>query len=513
MRISTNQSLVLGPPGSGKTTYILNQIDELMQNGVSPDKIAFVSFTRKAIEEAIDRAASKFHLKKKQLPLFKTIHALCFAGLGISKKDVMSKDHYRELGDLLGYQFEGTWDESEGTPVGSEKGDILLFLDNLARITQKPLREIWEDNYTVCSWEELEQFQDSYQEYKSTHFVMDFTDMLYAYVSMCDASHAEHLFVDEAQDLSAAQWMVLKHAFGNVKKTIIVGDDDQSIYKWSGADVSTFLQLAGDQTVLSKSYRLPQEIHAFSHNIISKVDSRFSKEFTPRDKGGQVEFFRFLEHVDLKNDETTMFLVRNVYIMRRVQDHLERLGVPYIGKNGFSAIRKTHIRAIRTVEKLQNRQPISGAEAKDLYDSMRVGHYLKHGAKTKIQLLADTEQVDFAMLNTQYGLLDIGPWPVMLQGINENTVAYYQAVLSNGYKFDEDPKCSVSTIHAAKGGEADHVIILSDMAEKSFREYEKNPDDERRVAYVGVTRAKHRLSIIEPSSKRYFPYYMEGQLS
>ena len=113
---------------------------------------------------------------------------MCFAGLGISKSDVMGKDNFKELGEWLGYRFEGTWDETEGVPTGSDLGDKLLFLDNLARISRRPLKEIWEENYTDCEWEELERFQEGYQDYKSSRFVMDFTDMLYAYVHMCDPS-------------------------------------------------------------------------------------------------------------------------------------------------------------------------------------------------------------------------------------------------------------------------------------------------------------------------------------
>jgi superfamily I DNA/RNA helicase len=232
-------------------------IDGLLQSGVPANRIAFVSFTRKALTEAVDRACTKFELPKSQFPLFKTIHAMCFAALGIGKKDIIGKEHFRELGDWLGYAFDGTWDESEGVPVGSAVGDKLLFLDNLARITMRPLREIWEENYGDCSWSELEEFQEKYQEYKSKKFLMDFTDMLSAYIAMCDPSPAEYVFVDEAQDLSPLQWQVLKHAFANVKKTTIAGDDDQSIYKWSGADVRAFLGLEGDKRVLSQSYRLP----------------------------------------------------------------------------------------------------------------------------------------------------------------------------------------------------------------------------------------------------------------
>lgn len=509
MRISDNQRLILGPPGTGKTTYVLNEVEKLMQSGVPPDRIAFVSFTKKAVTEATDRASSKFNIRKNQLPLFRTIHSLCFAGLGIGKKDVMGRENYRELGEWLGYKFEGTWDESEGVPIGSEIGDTLLFLDNLARITHRPLKEVWEENYHQCEWDELERFQDCYQDFKTSHNLMDFTDMLYAYIAMCDPSGAQYVFVDEAQDLSAAQWMVLKHAFGNVIQTSIAGDDDQSIYKWSGADVNAFLNLEGDKHVLSQSYRLPRSIHSLATNLVSRIGSRFDKPFHSRDADGKVDFFPMIDFADVVKDESTMILVRNTYLASKAVDYLQRQGVPYINK-GWSSLKKGHITAIRTAEKLRKQEPVSGAEAKEMYEAMRVGYYLKHGFKAKIALVNDTEELNYEKLNQNYGLKDLAVWYTMLEGIAPQTVDYYRAVLSNGYGLTTAPKCSISTIHAAKGGEADHVILLSDMAQRSYREYEKTPDDERRVAYVGATRAKEKLSIIQPQSKYSFDYYNEG---
>ena len=436
---------------------------------------------------------------------------MCFSALGISKKDVIGKEHFRELGDWLGYAFDGTWDESEGVPVGSAVGDKLLFLDNLARITMRPLREIWEENYGDCSWSELEEFQEKYQEYKSKKFLMDFTDMLSAYIAMCDPSPAEYVFVDEAQDLSPLQWQVLKHAFANVKKTTIAGDDDQSIYKWSGADVRAFLELEGDKRVLSQSYRLPKAVHDFALNIVTKIQNRFEKPYAPRDAEGEIEYVSFLDSVEIDTEKSTLFLVRNTYLMPQVYEFLETLGIPYLGRHGYSSIKKGHVRAIIACENLRTDKQITGSEVKDLYECLRVGHYLTHGHKSKIQVISDTDMFDFARLNAHHGLVDLAVWYTMLQGINERTIGYYRAVLANGYSLTHAPNVSISTVHAAKGGEADHVIVLSDMASKSYSEYEKSPDDERRVAYVAVTRAKEKLTIVEANGRNYFPYYSEGE--
>jgi superfamily I DNA/RNA helicase len=494
---------------TGKTTVVLSEIERLMAEGVAPDKIAFVSFTKKAVTEAVDRASDKFGLTKRDFPLWRTIHSLAFNGLGVSKKDMVGREHYKEFGQHSGYRFTGTWDESEGVPVGDEKGDTLLFLDNLARITQRTLKEIWEENYTVCEWDELERFQDGYQDFKSASMLMDFTDLLYAYTEMCDPSTAEYVFVDEGQDLSAAQWMVLKHAFGNVLQTTIAGDDDQSIYKWSGADVNAFLALEGTKTVLTKSYRLPRSVHQMATTMVSKIETRFDKQFTARDSEGEVGFFNSLYDVDVNSDERTLFLVRNTFLSTRVSERLHELGIPYMHK-GYSSVKAPHVKAIHAIEKLRNQKSIMGSEAKAMYDAMRVGYYLERGKKSTIIALGDNEEVDFQKLNQEHGLKDLAPWYTALDGIPQQAIDYYRSVLSNGYKLTATPNCSISTIHAAKGGEAEHVVVLSDMAYRSFQEYEKEPDNERRVAYVGVTRAKEKLSVIQPQGRLFFDYYQEG---
>lgn len=99
----------------------------------------------------------------------------------------------------------------------------------------------------------------------------------------------------------------------------------------------------------------------------------------------------------------------------------------------------------------------------------------------------------------------------LLTGIGDELTRYYRLVLSNGYSLTHAPKTSIGTIHSAKGGEASHVVLLSDMAWKTYNGFIKEPDDERRVAYVGVTRAKDKLTIVQPSSKLYFDYYSESQ--
>jgi DNA helicase-2/ATP-dependent DNA helicase PcrA len=71
----------------------------------------------------------------------------------------------------------------------------------------------------------------------------------------------------------------------------------------------------------------------------------------------------------------------------------------------------------------------------------------------------------------------------------------------NGEKLNEAPRITLSTIHGAKGGEAENVVLLTDLSLNTMKSYEDNPDDENRLFYVGATRTKEHLHIIEPKQK------------
>ena len=83
--LKENEIAIYGPPGTGKTTKLLNIIEEAIADGVNPERIAFLSFTRKAAQEAIDRASLKFNLDQKHFPHFRTLHSLAFRWAGFGK--------------------------------------------------------------------------------------------------------------------------------------------------------------------------------------------------------------------------------------------------------------------------------------------------------------------------------------------------------------------------------------------------------------------------------------------
>ena len=94
-------NIILGPPGTGKTTTLLNIVDEAIESGVPPERIAYLAFTRKAAYEAQSRAMVRFNIDEDKLPYFRTLHSLAFRQLGIQRDEVMTENHYRKFGKAL----------------------------------------------------------------------------------------------------------------------------------------------------------------------------------------------------------------------------------------------------------------------------------------------------------------------------------------------------------------------------------------------------------------------------
>lgn len=93
--------------------------------------------------------------------------------------------------------------------------------------------------------------------------------------------------------------------------------------------------------------------------------------------------------------------------------------------------------------------------------------------------------------------------PVWYEAMSEVTLdqrEYVRAMLRRGEAVTKQPRIRLSTIHGAKGGEADNVLLLTDVSSKAYQQQQRNPDDENRVLYVALTRAKERLHIVQPST-------------
>ena len=97
MTLKAGAQIILGPPGTGKTSTLLGLLEEELDRGTCPEDIGFFTFTKQAVQEGKSRAMSRFSITKTQLPYFRTLHSLCFFQLGLSKDSVMGS---RDIGEL-----------------------------------------------------------------------------------------------------------------------------------------------------------------------------------------------------------------------------------------------------------------------------------------------------------------------------------------------------------------------------------------------------------------------------
>lgn len=498
MRIVEDQRLILGPPGCGKTTRSLNIVEEELAAGIAPNRIAYISFTKKAVEEACERAVARFSYERGNLPFFRTLHSLAYFMLHLRRTDVMGRPNFIELGDALGYKFstKGVTPE-DGFPTDACNGDKLLFIDSLARNRLVPLEDQWHEinDYDLDLFE-LRRLRDNLVAYKAEHALFDYTDMLEQIVKEQHAVNVDVVIIDEAQDLSRLQWAACRVLFRNAKRVYIAGDDDQAIYRWAGADVEQFLQLEGRREVLGASYRLPATVHALAQQVIRRVKHRFEKQWVPRDEQGSITRLPDIEAADFAADGTTLILARNAYLLSEAEAMLRKSGSIYATRYGASSVSADHYQAIRAWERMRRGSSISGYEVSTVYAQLRAGTGITRGFKGGADI--DPEQsYDMQQLRNDYGLIAEGIWHDALDGIALNTREYYLTALRGGAKLNEAPRIRISTIHAAKGGEADNVVLMTSMAAKTHAQYQREPDDENRVFYVGMTRARKHLTLVD----------------
>lgn len=504
---------IFGPPGTGKTTRLLNEIDDLIMQGVQPNKIGFFAFTRKAANEAKDRAITRFGLDHEDLVHFRTLHSFCFRHSGINFDQLMSKENWRELSDQTDFDFG--WDQKDPDTVeniSTALPDVktVLGLITMARLKQITIRQAydsWEEAYKY-PWPQILYLWKSYDDYRKSTRSFDFTDMLTVFLEqadqLCPSFHT--VFVDEAQDLSRLQWRVVQAIADKSDRVIVAGDDDQAIFRWAGADVDSFLELPGASETLSKSWRVPVAVHALAESIASRISDRYPKTYTPQEGYGKVHYVHSIRSIlDDLEEGTWLILAQCAYMLDDAEEEIRTAGLFYEMKNRKSVPEKV-LMAIAAWKKLQDytSKEINGKEVRAIYSYLHVGNGLARGFKAAAQV-EDDDLVTYGDLVRDVGLLasDYDPWHTVLTKMPEAHRVYLRAVENRGENISERPRITLSTIHGAKGGEADNVVLYTDISYASVRESnasQEGDNDLHRTFYVGVTRTKQQLFLMSPKS-------------
>ena len=490
--------IILGPPGTGKTTKLLNLVDEKIKEGVPLSKIGYFSFTRRAAEEAITRACIKFDLERKELPFFRTLHSLALKQLGLPQESLMKRYDYKLLGEKIGISLNGINLEDENGIVFSSDKEFLSHID-ISRAKKISLKEQWSRNAKDMSWQKLDWIYRTYKKFKEINELYDYTDMLDKFNKSGQPPKLDFLFIDEAQDLSKLQWQTVDKLAQSSKETYVAGDDDQAIFRWAGADVEHFINMKGKAHVLKQSHRIPKSIHPFCVKLSKRIRDRRDKEYIPREHDGVLKFHNAF-NMDVSNGDWLILATTN-YILDKVQTELIEQGIFFKRKNRLS-IKNSIINVIYNWEDLRKGKKVIKADIKSIYDLMSSNVGVKHGFKN-LNSLQDKEYANLYTLAKKYGLLRKDEWYRALDKIPLRDRVYIRATLRRGAKLT-NPKVKLSTIHGAKGSECENVILFTDLSREADKQYFINPDDQTRVMYVGATRAKESLHIITPQTARGF---------
>ena len=487
------KTIVLGPPGTGKTTTLLNKVDKYLKQ-TDPDKVGYFAFTQKAANEARDRAIQKFNLTEDDLPYFRTLHSLAFQRLGIKKENVMQRRHYKDLGEKIGFPVTYAVYENDHNGIFTTDSEYLriINLSKLRNITPEQQFDLNEHNQDL-ERNKLRIIANELERYKKEYGLIDFNDMIIKFTKSNDAvPKFDVVFIDEAQDLSRMQWDMVNHF--NTQDSFIAGDDDQAIFRWAGADVDSFIAQKGIMMPLKQSYRIPAKIHNLAMGIINRVKNRINKSWNPRTHEGSLSRHYNFEDINMSSGEW-LVLARTKYMLDQLEPTLYLNGHYYQNKFRKTKEQDLHLAAIYW-ENLRKGQPMTYPQIERIY-----GYMNQNVDKDKLKSMLKDSSYDIDTLEQNYGLKTNAVWFEAFDDAPKRDITYLRKMRKNGEKLNESPRITLSTIHGAKGGECENVVLLTDLSLNTMKSYEQNPDDENRLFYVGATRTKEHLHIVEPKQK------------
>ena len=311
--------LILAGAGSGKTRVITHRIVHLIHSGVAPHNILAVTFTNKAATEMRERVTALVHKYPPSeravidsLPTVTTFHAL---GVRIIREfhDILGLSRHFTIYDRSDSQRaiktalqQSGYDPKEFEPrkvlskISRAKGDAKSFL------TYKTEASNFPDKVAATVWEK-------YETILKTEQALDFDDLLAKTLKLLEEhppvreilqKRFLYIHVDEYQDTNAVQFSIAKLLCGAATNICVVGDIDQNIYSWRGADIKNVLQFErefpGAMTILlEENYRSSKTIIAASNEVIAKNRNRIPKSvFTNNGTGEKIALYAAMTGTD-----------------------------------------------------------------------------------------------------------------------------------------------------------------------------------------------------------------------
>ena len=469
---------VIGPPGTGKTRRLLNEVHKYVQQGTPLDQIGYFAFTRKAAGEARDRFLDKNeNLTKKDIKYFQTLHSLAFNNLGLKEENVMQEGNYLSIGETCGIQIKyASYETNNFNGIFSSNSEYLSLI-NVARVKQISTEKQFalNEHLTWISKPKIIAIEKEINNYKKIYGLIDFTDMIQRFLDKGKSPKFKVIFVDEAQDLSLIQWSMIKKIEEETQCDVwIAGDDDQTIFGWAGADVNSFIKWQARNIALTKSERVPRLIQTKALNIIQRIYfNRIPKDYLPKDTEGNIYQRYKINDIDMTKGDW-LILTRTKSLWKPIPPFLKRKGLYFNTVEGNS-IGKTLYEDIQTWNEL-----VQGLTPPDI-------------KRQRLEELTGEKNFNINL-----------SWDQAFKNVALAKRDYMRAMLHHEEDLSKPPRIKVSTIHGAKGGEATNVVLFLNQTANTIKGSKKSQakeEEEFRVWYVGVTRTIENLFLIKCKNK------------
>tara|TARA_R100001509_G_scaffold45259_1_gene24544 strand:+ start:3188 stop:4615 length:1428 start_codon:yes stop_codon:yes gene_type:complete len=463
---------IYGPPGTGKTFRLIKRVKAYERIGVPLHKIGYFAFTKKAANEAMKR----INVDEKRVPYFQTLHAFCFHLLGLSEDDIVQPHHYEDLGKMLNIRvnFNDKYNEEQTHFLTCNNP----YFQMIGRAINKAIDirdefDLNEHDRKDIEWSTLKHIYINLQEYKKKNYLLDFNDLITQTINSNKIPNFKAIFIDEAQDLSPLQWQLYDKLKEHCEEIYLAGDDDQAIYAWAGADVNRFINEPAKEKVLRQSRRISKSVQEQSITPINNIIGlRKLKKYYPRNYEGECHHISNLNQVDLTKGKW-LILTRTKNNLLDIMKDLKNKNIYYQSNKG---------------------------------KSFNVGIYNGAMAYTKWTKEGKLEEKE---INDVKDYIPNGKWDSEKKWYeifvaDQKEILYIRNIISSGEKLSENARVWLSTIHAAKGGEEDNVILSlhqGGKVQKSIRLSVDKQDEEHRVWYVGITRARNNLYKLKAKKK------------
>ena len=464
-----------GPPGTGKTHRLISRAKAYIRIGTPLDMIGYFAFTKKAAKVAKDRMP----VDSEKLNYFRTLHSFAYQQLELNDSMVMQPEDYVKIGKKIGIKVKhyDKYNKEEIFYLNIDSPYFKMIGRAMNRCTT--VEEEYDRNEhnkkEIKLWI-LKNLDANLKEFKRITGKLDFNDMIHRLIDKPSLPKFKTIFIDEAQDLSPLQWKLFDRLKENADDLYLAGDDDQAIFAWAGADVERFINEPGKETILKYSKRISRAVQEQSELPLEKIRGlRKHKIYYPRDFEGQSFRINNLDQIDLKEGRY-LILTRTVYRRNMITKELRKRNLYF----------KSHRDKSFSVR---------------LYNASVNYNSWCRGIELDEKEIKDIEEFIGAPKKEWNSNVE---WYDAFEEADLSEREYIKNMLDNGEDLDAEPRIQVSTIHAAKGGEEDSVILCLDLAKlvkKSVKKSDNKHDEEHRVWYVGATRAKNNLYMLKANSK------------